>query len=54
MYTTQTNRSMTACRYPGCTGKSTFSIFLDRLVDGLLCAASTMGIITALFFLLTL
>lgn len=28
--------------------------FWNRVADGVLCAASTMGVITALFFLLTL
>ena len=30
------------------------SLFWNRMADGILCAASTMGVITALFFLLTL
>lgn len=30
------------------------SLFWNRVADGILCAASTMGVITALIFLLTL
>ncbi len=53
MYPTDcsTRPSAHACRYPGCAPKADL---LDRLANGLLCAASTMGVITALFFLLTL
>lgn len=30
------------------------SYFLDRFADGLLCAASSVGILTVFFFLLTM
>lgn len=36
------------------SGSSRRSLFWNRVADGILCAASTMGVITALFFLLTL
>ncbi len=35
-------------------GTSRRSLFWNKLADLLLCAASTMGVIVALFFLLTL
>ncbi len=49
MYTTQRNPH--ACPYPGCVPKPAL---LDRAATFLLYAACTMGIIAALFFLLTL
>ncbi len=53
MYTTQINTRTRAhaCRYPGCMPKPALA---DRAANFLLCSASTVGIITALFFLLTL
>ncbi len=36
------------------TGTRRSSLFWNKAADLLLCAASTMGVITALFFLLTL
>ncbi len=35
-------------------GSSRRSVFWNKVADVLLCAASTMGVIAALFFLLTL
>ena len=37
-----------------CYGSSRRSLFWNKAADLLLCTASTMGVITALFFLLTL
>lgn len=53
MNTTHTisNRQVCAKRYPNAADPS---VFRSRMADGLLCAASTMGIIVAFFFLLTL
>lgn len=36
------------------TGTSRRGLFWNKVADVLLCAASTMGVIAALFFLLTL
>lgn len=46
-----TNRHYCSRRH---TGTSRRSLFWNKAADLLLCAASTMGVITALFFLLTL
>ncbi len=51
MTRTDFNRSITAKRYPNAADRS---YFLNKLADGILCAASTMGIVTAFFFLLTM
>ena len=48
---TASNRQIAAPRYPNAADRS---LFWNRCADGLLCAASTMGVIAALFFLLTL
>lgn len=40
-----------AKRYPNAADKG---YFLNRIADVILCAASTMGIVTAFFFLLTM
>lgn len=45
------NRNMTIHKCPHCARRS---YLLNRLADGILCAASTMGIVTAFFFLLTM
>ena len=45
------NRHVSAPRYPNAADRS---LFWNRCADGLLCAASTMGIIVAFFFILTL
>ncbi len=51
MYQTQmTNRSH-ACRYPGC---GTYTELCDRVANYAICAASAIGVIAAMFFLLTL
>lgn len=44
-------RAVSAPRYPNAADRS---LFWDRLADGLLCAASTFGIVVAFFFLLTM
>lgn len=44
-------RQISAPRYPNAASRS---LFWNRCADGLLCAASTMGIIVAFFFILTL
>ena len=46
-----TNNNYCVRRY---TGTSRRGLFLNKAADLLLCAASTMGVIAALFFLLTL
>ena len=46
-----TNRSASVPRYPNAADRS---VFWNRCADGLLCAASTMGIIVAFFFILTI
>ena len=51
MTNTYMNRTVTAKRYPNAADRS---YFLNRLADGVLCAASCMGIVTAFFFLLTM
>ena len=48
---TASNRSVSAPRYPNAADRS---LFWNRCADGLLCATSTMGIIVAFFFILTL
>ena len=48
---TASNRQTSAPRYPNAADRS---LFWNRCADGLLCAASPMGIIVAFFFLLTL
>lgn len=44
-------RPVSAPRYPNAADRS---LFWNRCADALLCAASTMGIIVAFFFILTL
>ena len=51
MNTIHTNRPYSVRRY-NCTRRR--SLFWNKAADLLLCAASTFGVITALFFLLTL
>lgn len=51
MNTIYTNRHYCVRRY---SGTSRRSLFWNKAADFILCAASTFGIITALFFLLTL
>ncbi len=51
MNMTYTNHDYRVRRF---TGTSRRSLFWNKAADLLLCAASTMGVITALFFLLTL
>ena len=48
---TASNRPVPAPRYPNAADRS---LFWNRCADGLLCAASTMGIIVAFFFILTI
>ena len=48
---TASNRSISAPRYPNAADRS---LFWNRCADGLLCAASTMGIVVAFFFILTI
>ena len=48
---TASKRAVSAPRYPNAADRS---LFWNRVADGLLCAASTMGIIVAFFFILTL
>ena len=50
MNTIYTNRHYCTRRYTG----SRRSLFWNKAADYPLCAVSTMGVITALFFLLTL
>ena len=51
MNTIYSNRRYYVRRY---TGSGRRSLFWNKAADFLLCAASTFGVITALFFLLTL
>lgn len=51
MNMTYTNRNYYVRRY---TSAQRRSLFWNKVSDGILCAASTMGVIAALFFLLTL
>ncbi len=51
MHTTYSRTHPYARPYPGCASKQALA---DKLANGLLCAASTLGVIAALFFLLTL
>ena len=51
MNTIYSNRHYCVRRY---TTASRRSLFWNKAADFLLCAASTFGVITALFFLLTL
>ena len=51
MNTIYANRHYSVRRY---TGTSRQRLFWNKAADFLLCAASTFGVITALFFLLTL
>ena len=51
MSRTAYNRQLTAPRYPNAADRS---LFWNRCADGLLCTASTMGIIVAFFFILTI
>lgn len=51
MYTIYDNRSHYVRPFSPARRRS---LFWNRLADLLVCAASTMGVITALFFLLTL
>lgn len=44
-------RNLTVPRYPNAAGRE---YFLNKLADAVLCAASTLGVVTALFFLLTM
>ena len=44
-------RAVTARRYPNAAAPG---YFLQKFADGLLCAASGLGIVTAFFFLLTM
>ena len=48
---TASTRQTCAPRYPNAADRS---LFWNRCADGLLCAASTMGIIVAFFFILTI
>lgn len=48
---TVSNRQIAAKRYPNAADRS---YFWNRAADGLLCAASTMGIVVAFFFILTI
>ena len=48
---TASSRQIVAPRYPNAADRS---LFWNKCADGLLCAASTMGIVVAFFFLLTL
>ena len=48
---TASNRQTRAPRYPNAADRS---LFWNRCADMLLCAASTMGLIVAFFFILTL
>ena len=53
MYQTKpvSNRTIPAPRYPNAADRS---YYVNRAADILLCAASTMGIVAAFFFILTL
>ena len=51
MNTIYTNRHYCSRR---CTSTSRRSLFWNKAADLILCTASTMGVIAALFFLLTL
>lgn len=51
MNTIYTNRYCCVHRFSGARRRS---LFWNKAADFLLCAASTFGVITALFFLLTL
>lgn len=51
MIYTATNRQIAAPRYPNAADRS---LFWNKCADALLCGASTMGIVAAFFFLLTL
>lgn len=51
MIPTTDNRQLTVRRYPNAADRS---YYLNRLADGILCAASGVGLLAALFFLITL
>jgi hypothetical protein len=51
MNMTYTKRNYYVRRYSRAARRS---IFWNKVSDGILCAASTMGVMAALFFLLTL
>lgn len=48
---TASNRPVAAPRYPNAAPRS---FFWNKCADALLCGASTMGIVAAFFFILTL
>ena len=48
---TASARPVAAPRYPNAASRS---LFWNKCADALLCAASTMGIVVAFFFILTL
>ena len=48
---TVSNRQYSAKRYPNAADRC---YFWSRAADALLCAASTMGIVVAFFFILTI
>lgn len=50
-YKTNNRRNMTAKPYPNAADTS---YFLNKFTDGLLCSASCVGVVTILFFLLTM
>lgn len=47
----QTRRNATAKRYPNAADTS---YFVHRFADSFLCAASSVGVVTILFFLITM
>ena len=49
--TRSNRRNMTANRYPNAASKE---YFLEKLADTALCSASCVGIVTILFFLVTM
>lgn len=44
-------RNAHACRYPNAASSRYFA---DRLADAILCAASCIGIVTVVFFIITM
>lgn len=48
---TTARRPIAATRYPNAAAPG---YFLQKFADGLLCAASGLGIVTAFFFILTM
>lgn len=50
-HTTNPRRRACAKRYPNAADRS---YFVNRLADSILCAASSVGVVTILFFLITM